>query len=198
MDHSGLKLHRDTSVQQSGTNFLLYAWTKPIRDFDAFLFTKSHSVLSINFVIVHPSRPLASKNVFVCHILLVIDHTHHGSKVKQKKFLENCLISGFFTGILGQWHHTSNPLDTGHWCAIVSYFIVFWNIALFYLSKKPFQTFKQGTAWIWQKKAMRKRGSGLYSTSKKSREFVYQFIYFPLVWGILSSCPICNSNFWPL
>ena len=135
MDHSGLKLHRDTSVQQSGTNFLLYAWTKPIRDFDAFLFTKSHSVLSINFVIVHPSRPLASKNVFVCHILLVIDHTHHGSKVKHKKFLENCLISGFLQGFLA-----SDTIRQIHWIlgidVLLSRILLYFGILRYSISQK--------------------------------------------------------------
>ena len=159
MDHSGLKLHRDTSVQQSGTNFLLYAWTKPIRDFDAFLFTKSHSVLSINFVIVHPSRPLASKNVFVCHILLVIDHTHHGSKVSSN-LIRKSHIFHVFIGILGQWHHTSNQSDTGYRCVIGSYSTAFWNIAWFCPSKRPFQTTKHGAAWILEKKVTKKRGSG--------------------------------------
>ena len=126
MDHSGLKLHRDTSVQQSGTNFLLYAWTKPIRDFDAFLFTKSHSVLSINFVIVHPSRPLASKNVFVCHILFVIDHTHHGSKVKQTKISYKIVyFLGFF--YRDSWPVTPYVKSIGYW-ALMCYCLVFYCI----------------------------------------------------------------------
>ena len=159
MDHPGFKLHWETSLQQKITYLLLYAWTEQVRDLNAFLFTKPYSVLSIDYVVVHPSWPLASKDVFMCHILLVIDHTHHGSKVSSN-LIRKSHIFHVFIGILGQWHHTSNQSDTGYRCVIVSYSTAFWNIAWFCPSKRPFQTTKHGAAWILEKKVTKKRGSG--------------------------------------
>ena len=61
---------------------------------NAFLFAKPYSVPIINFVIVHPSWPLACKDVFECHFLLVIDHTHQRRKLSTyiSIFLKNHLF----------------------------------------------------------------------------------------------------------
>ena len=129
MDHPGFKLHWETSWQQKIIYLLLYAWTEQVRDLNAFLFAKPYSLPIINNVVIYPSWPLASEDVFECHFLLVIDHTHHRSKVGRKfawrkKYNSRTYFACFYRN---SWPVTPYVKSIGYWVSMC-YCLVFYCI----------------------------------------------------------------------
>ena len=77
----------------------------------------------------YPSWPLASEDVFECHFLLVIDHTHHRSKVGRKfawrkKYNSRTYFACFYRN---SWPVTPYVKSIGYWVSMC-YCLVFYCI----------------------------------------------------------------------